>query len=174
MRNIQLSLLLTFVFLVSPVWAETKIAVPDFELLDLTMKLTDPDKVAEINAQEQEKLRTIESLLRDGLSNTEGYTLVTIDTEARNAADKSEGYLFDCASCSAELGSQHDADYIVIGRHHKPTYLFSYLIVRVFDSHSSTLVKEFRSEIKGNPQFAIPGAVGNLIHKIKQTLPVSK
>jgi len=164
-------LLLSLVFITHSALADTKIAVPNFELLDLSMKLSDPQKVAEINAQEQQKLRDIELFLRKGLSNKEGFSIVDISAESKNAADKSTGYLFDCAKCSAELGLSHDADYILIGRLHKPTYLFSYLIVRVFDTHENKLVKEFRSEIKGDPKVAIPGAVGNLVNKIDKILP---
>jgi hypothetical protein len=164
-------LLLSLVIFINPASADTKIAVPDFELLNLTMKLSDPQKVAEIDAQEQQNLRNIELFLRKGLSNTDGFTIVDISTEAKNAADKSTGYLFDCAKCAAELGLSHDADYILIGRLHKPTYLFSYLIVRVFDTKENKLVKEFRSEIKGDPKVAIPGAVGNLVNKIDKILP---
>jgi hypothetical protein len=164
-------LLLSLVIFINPASADTKIAVPDFELLNLTMKLSDPQKVAEIDAQEQQNLRNIELFLRKGLSNADGFTIVDISTEAKNAADKSTGYLFDCAKCAAELGLSHDADYILIGRLHKPTYLFSYLIVRVFDTKENKLVKEFRSEIKGDPKVAIPGAVGNLVNKIDKILP---
>lgn len=163
--------LLSLALIINPAWADSKIAVPDFELLDLTMKLSDPQKVAEIDAQEQLKLRDIEMFLRKGLDNKEGFTIVDISSEAKNAADKSAGYLFDCAECAAELGRNHDADYIIIGRLHKPTYLFSYLIVRIFDTHEQKLVKEFRSEVKGDPKVAIPGAVGNLVNKIDKILP---
>lgn len=151
--------------------AESKIAVPDFELLDLTMRLSDPAKVAEINAQEQQKLRMIEDILRNGLNKIDGFSLLDSTTEQRNAADKSTGYLFDCAACSAEFGRELGADYIVIGRHHKPTYLFSYIIVRIFDTANNTLVKEYRSEVKGDPNKAIPGATYNLISKIDKILP---
>tara|TARA_R110000772_G_scaffold24074_1_gene63835 strand:- start:537 stop:1055 length:519 start_codon:yes stop_codon:yes gene_type:complete len=161
---------LSLLFIINPAWSDTKIAVPDFELLDLTFKLSDPQKVAEINDQEQQKLRDIELFLRKGLNNKERFTVVDIPTEAKNAADKSTGYLFDCAKCAAELGLSHNADYILIGRLHKPTYLFSYLIVRVFDTQEQKLVKEFRSEMKGDPKVAIPGAVGNLVNKIDNTL----
>lgn len=167
----SLSFLLLLVIFINPAWADTKIAVPDFELLNLTMKLSDPQKVAEIDAEDQQKLRDIELFLRKGLSNIEGFNIVDISTESKNAADKSTGYLFDCAKCAAELGQSQDADYILIGRLHKPTYLFSYLIVRVFDTKENKLVKEFRSEIKGDPKLAIPGAVGNLVNKIDKILP---
>jgi len=164
-------LLLSLALIISPVSAHTTVAVPGFELLDLTMKLSDPQKVAEINAQEQQNLHDIEMFVRKGLSNKDGFIVVDVSTEAKNAADKSKGYLFDCAKCASELGRSHDADYIIIGRLHKPTYLFSYLIVRVFDTSQNKLVKEFRSEVKGDPKVAIPGAVANLINKIDKILP---
>lgn len=163
--------ILSQLIVVGAVSAESKIAVPDFELLDLTMRLSDPAKVAEINAQEQEKLRMIETILRDGLNKIDGFSLVTTTTEQRNAADKSTGYLFDCAACSAEFGRELGADYIIIGRHHKPTYLFSYIIVRVFDTANNALVKEYRREVKGDPNKAIPGATYSLISKIDKILP---
>ena len=171
MRNISLSYLLLSLSVVNPIWADSNIAVPDFELLDLTLKLSDPKKVAEIDAQEQKKVELIETLLRDGITNTASYTLIPISNEARNEADKGVGYLFDCSSCSAELGRNHDADYILIGRLHKPSYLFSYIIVRVIDTQTDKLIEEFRIEVKGKPSKSIPGAIDNLLIKINETIP---
>lgn len=172
MKNTTLTFLfLSLFFSISPVWASTSIAVTDFELLNLSLKLTDPKKVAEIDAQDQKNMQMINELLKNGLSNMDGFTVIAISDDARADADKSVGYLFDCASCSAELGRNNNADYIIIGRLHKPTYLFSYLIARIFDSKTNKLVKEYRSEVKGAPNKAIPGAVGNLLHKISKDIP---
>lgn len=172
MKKITLtSFLLSLFLVISPVWANTTIAVTDFELLNLTLALSDPQKVAEINAQDQQNMAMINDLIQSGLSNMHGFTMIAIADDARDAADKSVGYLFDCASCSAELGRAHQADYIIIGRLHKPTYLFSYLIARVFDTKTNKLVKEYRSEVKGTPSKSIPGAVGNLLHKINKDIP---
>ena len=172
MRNISLNcLLLSLLFVVNPTLADSNIAVPYFELLDLTLKLSDPKKAAENDAQEQKKVELIETLLRDGITNTAGYMLIPISIEARNEADKGVGYLFDCTSCSAELGRKHDADYILIGRLHKPSYLFSYIIVRVIDTQNTKLIADFRSEVKGKPSKSIPGAIDNLLIKINETIP---
>jgi len=172
MKNKTLISLFTSLFLViNPVWADSSIAVTDFELLNLTLKLTDPQKVADIDAQDQKNMDMINTLLKNGLSNMDGFTMIAISNETRDDADKSIGYLFDCASCSAELGRNNDADYIIIGRLHKPTYLFSYLIARVFDTKTNKLVKEYRSEVKGTPNKSIPGAVGLLLHKINKDIP---
>ena len=172
MKNIALTfLLISLPFVINPVWANSTIAVSNFELLNLTLKLTDPKKVAEIDAQDQRNLSMINELLKSGLSNMDGFTMIAVSEDARSAADKSVGYLFDCARCSAELGRNSNANYIIIGRLHKPTYLFSYLIARVFDTKTNKLVKEYRSEVKGMPSKSIPGAVGNLLHKINKDIP---
>ncbi len=172
MRNISRScLLLSLLFAVNPTLADSNIAVPEFELLDLTLTLSDPKKAAENGAQEQKKVELIETLLRDGITNTAGYTLVPISIEARNEADKGIGYLFDCTSCSAELGRNHGADYVLIGRLHKPSYLFSYIIVRVIDTQNNKLIADFRTEVKGKPSKSIPGAIDNLLIEINNTIP---
>ena len=160
-----------FLIAMMPAIADSKIAVPDFELLNLTLKLSDPKKVAEIDAKDQQNVALIGNYLRQGLANSKGYSVITISEQARDDADKGIGYLFECAECSAELGQAHDADYIVVGRLHKPTYLFSYIIVRIFDTKTHSLVKEFRSEVKGVPEKSIPGAVANLVHKINKHIP---
>tara|TARA_R110001583_G_scaffold7136_7_gene35504 strand:+ start:476 stop:997 length:522 start_codon:yes stop_codon:yes gene_type:complete len=172
MKNPTLTFLfLSLLFSINPVWANTSIAVTDFELLNLSLKLTDPKKVAEIDAQDQKNIQIMNELLKKGLSNMDGFTMIPLSDDARADANKSVGYLFDCANCSAELGRNNNADYIIIGRLHKPTYLFSYVIVRIFDSKTNTLVKEYRSEIKGSPDKAIPGAISNLLHKINKDIP---
>lgn len=154
-----------------PAWADTKIAVPDFELLDLTIKLSDPEQAARMSAQESKRVELIDTLLREGIANSKGFSLLPLSTEARNAADKGVGYLFECPSCSAQLGRDHGADYILMGRLHKPTYLFSYIIVRVVDTAKERVVAEFKSEVKGNPEKSIPGAIDNLVIKIEEALP---
>lgn len=171
MKNKTLTFLFfSLFFVISPIWANITIAVTNFELLNLTLKLSDPKKVAEIAAQDQQNLIMINELLQAGLSNMDGFSMIVISDDARDEADKSVGYLFDCARCSAELGRNNNADYIIIGRLHKPTYLFSYLITRVFDTKTNKLVKEYRSEVKGLPSKSIPGAVGHLLHKINKDI----
>ena len=164
-------LLLAFLFLAPPVWANSNFAVTDFELLDLTLRLSDPEKVAAIDAQEQERIKMIDDLIRKGIADTEGFTMIPVSAEDRNEADEAVGYLFDCASCSAELGRKYNADYILIGRLHKPTYLFSYIIVRIFDTKTNRLVKEYRTEAKGKPSKSVPGAIDNMLIKIRKDIP---
>lgn len=165
---------LFFLFLFASNFVVAKnIAVPNFELLDLTLKLSDPEKAAEINAKEQRNIEMIETLIQEGIIKNKKFTFIPVSAKFRNKADLSVGYLFDCAKCSADLGREYNADYIVIGRLHKPTYLFSYIIVRVFDVKENRLFKEYRSEIKGMPSKSIPGAVENLLVKINKDIPMN-
>jgi len=172
MKYLNLNFLfIPLLFLSSPIWANTNFAVTGFEFLDLTFKIPDPKKEAAIEAQEQEKINLIDKLIKEGIADTDGFTMIPISKEDRDKADKSHGYLFDCASCSSDLGREHHADYILIGRLHKPTYLFSYIIVRIFDVKTNKLIKEYRSEAKGKPQKSVPGAINNLLIKIRKDIP---
>jgi len=175
MKSISLSfLLLPLLFLATPVLASSTFAVTDFELLNLTLKLSDPKKVAAIDAEDQEKIRMMDDLIKKGIASTEGFIVKHVSEEDRSAADTSVGLLFDCAKCSADLGRKYDADYIVIGRLHKPTYLFSYIIVRIFDVKENRLVKEYRTEAKGKPSKSVPGAIGNIVIKIRKDIPINE
>lgn len=172
MKSINFSfLLLPLLFLVTPVLANSTFAVTDFELLNLTLKLSDPKKVAAIDAEDQERIRMMDKLIREGIANTDGFTMTHISEADRSKADESVGYLFDCAKCSADLGRTYDADYILIGRLHKPTYLFSYIIVRIFDVKANRLIKEYRTEAKGKPSKSVPGAIDNMLIKIRNDIP---
>lgn len=172
MKNIKFCyLLLPLLLLVNPAFANSNFAVTDFELLDLTLKLSDPKKVAAINAEDQERIRLIDKLIKEGIASTEGFTMTHVTASDRSEADEAIGYLFDCAKCSADLARKYNADYILIGRLHKPTYLFSYIIVRIFDVKNNSLLKEYRTEAKGKPSKSVPGAINNILIKIRKDIP---
>lgn len=150
--------------------ADSKIAVLDMELLNLTLKLSDPQKNAEIAAADQKNVELVQKLVREGFAERDGYTLVEISDEAHAKADKGVGYLFDRPQAAASLGKTVGADYIVVGRYHKPSYLFSYVMLRVVDVHSGELIEEFKSEVKGRPQETIPRNISNIMKKIDERL----
>ncbi len=175
MKSINLNfLLLPLLFLATPVLANSTFAVTDFELLNLTLKLSDPQKVAAIDAEDQERIKLMDALIKEGIANTEGFTMIHVSAEDRQKADKGVGFLFDCAKCSSDLGRDYNADYILIGRLHKPTYLFSYIIVRIFDTKTNRLVKEYRTEAKGKPSKSVPGAIDNMLIKIRKDIPTNE
>jgi anti-sigma factor ChrR (cupin superfamily) len=137
------------------------IAVLEFDLKDLTLK---PGVPAEIN-----RTASIKPLL-EGELRSAGYQITDIPLSAQKEADSGVGYLFDHADVVAKLGRKFGADYVLVGRLHKPSFLFAYVmgdLVRVSDAQ---LVGKFISESKGpNAELTIK-AVESLTAKIDNVL----
>ena len=141
--------------------AETKIAVLDFELKDLTLA---PRIPAEIK-----RTASIKPLLEAELKSAD-YTIIDIDLESQKYADSGVGYLFDHHDVAAKLGKQFGADYILVGRLHKPSFLFSYLMGHLVRVSDGKLVGNYISEAKGpNIKLTIK-TVESLTVKIDRTL----
>jgi hypothetical protein len=141
--------------------AETRIAVLDFELFDLTLE---PGIPAEI-----ERTVAIKPLLEAELKKA-GYVVVPVNPQAQRHAENGVGYLFEHHDAAAALAKQAGADYILVGRLHKPSFLFVYLmghLIRAADAH---LIGDFISEVKGSdPKLTLKG-VENLTVKIDAAL----
>jgi hypothetical protein len=91
---------------INPVSAETRIAILDFELLDLTLAPGIPSEV--------QRTASIKAMLETELKRA-GYKIVTVDTKSQRLANGGAGYLFDHHDSAAELAKNVDADYIVVG-----------------------------------------------------------
>ena len=153
-----------FAILVFPAfnsWAETRIAVLDFELKDLTLA---PGIPAEIK-----RTASIKPLLEDQLK-LAGYKIVTIDSDVQQRADSGQGYLFDHPDTAASLAVKVDADYVIIGRLHKPSFLFAYLMARLVKVQTGQLIGDYISEVKGPQQKLSVKGVESLTVKIDTTL----
>jgi hypothetical protein len=99
--------------------AEIRIAILDFELKDLTMI---PRTTAEI-----ERTASIRPLLETELK-TADYVIINIPLIDQNNANGGVGYLFDHDDIAANLAKQFGAEYVLVGRLHKPSFLFAYLM----------------------------------------------
>jgi hypothetical protein len=97
--------------------ARTKIEILEFELKDMTLA---PRTPAEIK-----RTASIKPLLEAELKSAD-YTIFDIDLESQKMADSGVGYLFDHHDVAAKLGKQFGADYVLVGRLHKPSFLFAY------------------------------------------------
>lgn len=169
--KLLINLLCCFSLLASgAVMAQTKVAVLDMELLNLTLALSDPQKNAEIDAADKKNVELTEFLVREEFAKRKNYTLVDLNNELFIKSNKSVGYLFDRPEEAAVLGKALGADYIVVGRYHKPTYLFSYIMLRVVDVNSGKLLEEFKTEVKGRAQETIPRNIKNEMIKIDKML----
>lgn len=126
--------------------AGASIAVLDFELHDLTYT---PGL-----AEEQERTAAIAPMLRERLAGEHELEVVEIDSATREDADKAFGYLFDHHDIAADLGRAAGADWIVVGRVHKASFLFVYFRAHVIDTKTRELIDDLTVEVKG-PQMKL-------------------
>ena len=142
-------------------FAQTKIAILDFELKDLTLA---PRIPAEIK-----RTASIKPLLEAELKKAD-YVIIDIDLESQKLADGGVGYLFDHHDVAAKLGKQFGADYVLVGRLHKPSFLFAYLMGHLVRVSDGKLIGNYISEAKGpNIKLTIK-TVESLTVKIDKTL----
>lgn len=142
--------------------ADTRIAVLDFELKDLTLAPGIPEELA--------RTASIRPLLESELAKS-GYTIIRIDAESQENADAGVGYLFEHREAAAKLGKQFSVDYVLVGRLHKPSFLFAYLMGRVIRVRDAELIADFVAEAKGPSQKLTSKTVESLAAKINALLP---
>ncbi|MGH8550572.1 MAG: DUF2380 domain-containing protein [Methylococcales bacterium] len=156
-----LSVLCLSLLLASPAYARSRIAVLDFELKDLTLN---PNTSEEI-----ERTASIKPMLEKILAQRGDYTIIGISQSSRMNADVATGYLFDHFDVAAEFGRNHGADYILVGRVHKASFLFVYFMLHMIDTRSELLVGNYICEVKGpQKKLTIKGAEC-LVEKINKT-----
>lgn len=162
--NKILGLLLLLVSTFSFAADKTKtIAVLDFELTDLTISVD-----AESVAAENERTQSIKPILVKALQAK--YKIINIDKNLQDDANHARDYIFDNPDVAAELGQKVGVDYIIVGRLHKPSYLFAYLIVRVVDVKKAKLLAQHVVEAKGRLLQSTRTSIPSLASKIIQTI----
>ncbi len=160
-RILQLCASLTLLFISVNVFSETKIAILDFELKDMTLNPRIPTEI--------KRTASIKPLLEAALK-TADYVIVEVDIKDQKFADSGVGYLFDHDDVSAKLGEQVGADYVLVGRLHKPSFLFSYFMGHLVRVSDAKLIGNYISEAKGpNIKLTIK-TVESLAVKIDKTL----
>jgi len=122
-----------------------RIAVLEFELNDLTL---DPRNTAEL-----ERTASIGPMLEKALTEA-NYTMMPVDPSAQGDADKGVGYLFDHADAAATLGRSVNANWVIVGRVHKASFLFVYFKVHVVKVATAEQIADLIVEVKG-PQNAL-------------------
>ncbi len=142
-------------------WAETRIAILDFELKDLTLKPGIPAELV--------RTASIKPILEQELANA-GYLIVTIDQTAQQQANSGFGYLFDHHDAAAELAKLYNADYVLVGRLHKPSFLFAYLMGHLIKVSDGKLIGNFIIESKGGAKKLISKAIETLADEIDNAL----
>ncbi len=145
--------------------AKPLIAVLDFELKDMTLA---PGIPAEIT-----RTASIKPMLENELKKS-GYEIVFITQDAQQQATAGMGYLFDHPDSAAQLGNKFGADYVVVGRLHKPSFLFFYLMAHLIDVKKESLAGEYIYEVKGGEKKLVAQGVKGISEKITKTLSTVK
>lgn len=143
------------------VFAETSIAILDFELKDLTLA---PGIPAEI-----ERTAGIKAMLEGELKKA-GYKIVSIDLNIQREANGGFGYLFDHSDIAADLAKKAGAEYILVGRLHKPSFLFAYIMGHLVRVSDGQLIGNYISETKGGDKKLTLKGVESLSVKIDKDL----
>lgn len=129
----------------SEAFAATRIAILDFELNDVSLA---PRLESEIK-----RTALIKPLLEGELKKA-GYEIVAVAQQAQQRAESGVGYLFDHHDAAAALGKRFGADYILVGRLHKASFLFVYLMGHLIKVDAARLIGDYISEVKG-PQLQL-------------------
>ena len=145
--------------------AEPRIAVLDFELIDMTLAPRLPEEIA--------RTASIKPMLENALKKS-GYDIVSINLDAQQQATAGIGYLFDHPDAAAQLAGKFGADYVLVGRLHKPSFLFFYLLAHLVDVKKQTLAGEYTYEVKGGEKKLVAKGVESLAEKIDKTLRTLK
>jgi len=157
-----LIIIIITLFSSSAVNAVQRIAVLNFELNDITSLPNTP--------QEQVRTASIGPLLEQALSQDGNCEIIQINVADQIAANSSFGYLFRFNDLAAKLGAQVGADWIVIGQHSKPSFLFSYLMAHLINVKTQTLAANFAIELKGNHEKVTKRGVRALATKIDASI----
>ncbi|HEY8219776.1 MAG TPA: DUF2380 domain-containing protein [Methylobacter sp.] len=153
--------LLLITLSITAVNAETSIAILDFELNDLTLR---PGTDAEIA-----RTASLKPLLENELK-TAGYRIISIDLATQHKANSGFGYLFDHDDTAAELGRTAGADYVLVGRLHKPSFLFAYIMGHLIRVSDSQLIGNYISETKGGDEKLTLKGIESIAGKIDKDL----
>lgn len=148
-------------FAASLAYGNPKIAVLDFELRDLTLLPGVPEEV--------DRTASVKPLLERQLAHS-GFDIVNIPVGDQVNASSGFGYLFDHHDLAARLGKQHGADYVIVGRVHKPSFLFVYLMAHLVDVNKARLIADYISEVKGSDKKLTGKGVESLTVKIERTM----
>lgn len=154
-------LLITSMF-VCTVNAVEKIAVLSFELNDIT---TLPN-----TQKEQLRTASIKPLLEQAILQNKGYKIIKISPELQQNENAGFGYLFRFHDIAARLGQKAGADWIIVGQHSKPSFLYSYLMANVVNVKTRQRVARFDIELKGNHQKVTQRGVKKLARELDKVI----
>lgn len=151
-------ILVAYLTFSDPVNAAPRIAVLNFELHDITSLPNVPEELI--------RTASMKPLLEQAISQLGDYEIIQISANDQNAATAGVGYLFSFNDVAAKLGKQSGADWVVVGIHSKPSFLFSYLMVHLVNVKTQNLAGDFPMELKGTHQKVTQRGINALAKKL--------
>lgn len=148
------------------VQAAPKIAVAGFELNDITSLA--------YTSEEIQRTAALQTMLVEALKHRGDTVPVRIKAAAQRIANAGFGYLFSHPDAAALLGRQLGVDWIVIGQHSKPSYLFSYLIVNLVNVPSGEPAARFAIEMKGNHARVAERSINRLARQLGSAVEAAR
>lgn len=155
-------LLLTGMLLATTALATPSLLVLDFELSDITSLPNTPG--------EQTRTAGFKPLLEQTLKAIGVYQIIPINAGEQAQANPGTGYLFTYNDAAAQLAKAHNADWILVNRHSKPSFLFSYLMTHLIETKTGRLVASFDIEMKGTHQKVTEHGIKALAGKIHRAI----
>ncbi len=140
---------------------QQSIMVLHFELNDLTSQ--QPDSI------ESERTTTIKPMLEQALQ-IDSRQVIEFDPVLQQRVDHGHGYLYDHISVAAKLGREVNARWVIVGRVHKPSYLFLYLKVHLINVVNSRLAADLAVEVKGSADNLLKHGVERLAEQIGEAI----
>ncbi|KXF80265.1 DUF2380 domain-containing protein [Enterovibrio coralii] len=164
LSSVKYGIAFLFLLFVSSAFAASSqgVVVLDFELNDLTY--------AENNQAEVARTATLAPLLREALSKRPHLHLISLRDEEYLAANQGFGYLYQHANAVTELGKSKQADWVVVTRLHKPSFLFAYLMAHAVHVPSGKALPERIVEIKGQQEKLNQRGINKLSEQIAQQI----
>ncbi|MEF3076837.1 DUF2380 domain-containing protein [Methylobacter sp. Wu1] len=144
------------------VHASVRIAVLNFELNDITSMPNTPDELV--------RTATFRPLLEQAISRAGDYEIIHITISEQAAANAGFGYLFKFHDVAAALARQWNADWVVVGQHSKPSFLFSYLMAYLVNVKEPDLSARYAIELKGTHEKVTRRGIDALAKKIHASI----
>lgn len=138
--------------------AAPRIVVLDFELSDITTLPNTPEELA--------RTTSMKPLLEQAIKELGDYEIVQVNANEQNAANAGFGYLFHFDEVAAKLGRQFGADWVVVGRHSKGSFLYSYVMAHLINVKSESLAGNYSVELKGTYQKVTERGISALAKKL--------
>jgi Protein of unknown function (DUF2380) len=145
-----------------PVNATPRIAILNFELNDITSLPNTPEELTRTDS--------MKPLLEQAISKLGDYEIIQVSTNDQNAATAGLGYLFSYNDIAAKLGQQSGADWVVVGRHSKGSFLYSYLMANFINVKTQKLAGNYAIELKGTHQKVTQRGINSLAKKITASI----